>query len=142
MRQRRKETAWKKNRRFGEVKGGRAQVKRNAVSTILHELTAPEAFDELPILLEDRPPSGHYWPVSVEELGEALKQLPAEDVEGLTHIWLRTPSTKMERKGVPMCSLTTGLGVRVIMLHPWPVDRTVRFGRSKPSESVRREYER
>lgn len=142
MNQRRKETAWKKNRKLGQVKGGRVQVKRNSVIRLLHELTAPEEDEDLPILLQDRPPSAHYWPLGVDELASALKGLPEEDVEGITHLWLRTPSSKMERHGVPRCSLTTGRGVRVIMLHPWPVDRTVRFGRKKPKESIRRSYER
>lgn len=48
----------------------------------------------------------------------------------------------MERKGEPWCSLTTGRGVDVIMHHPWSADRTVRFGRTKPKESVRRMYAR
>ncbi|MEM8713105.1 MAG: hypothetical protein AAGG01_19325 [Planctomycetota bacterium] len=136
MRQRRKEIAWKKNRNFGVAKGGRYQAKVNSVIRLLHELEAPGKDQELPILMQDRPPSDEYWPLSVEEVREALRELPESDVDGITHIWLRTPSSKMKRQGVPLSSLTTGRGVRVIMLHPWPRDRTVRFGRKRPPEAV------
>lgn len=66
---------------------------------------------------------------------------PANDVKGITHLWLRTPSTKMKRQGVPNCSLTTGRGVRVIMLHPWPADHVLPLGRQKPAASVFRTLE-
>ncbi len=117
-------------------------MKRNSVVRLLHELKAPGSDQELPILMQDRPPAHHYWPVSVEEFREALDGLPKEDVEGITHLWLRTPSGKGWRDSMPLASITTGRGVRLIDFLPWPVDLTLHFGRSKPKGAYIAEYER
>ena len=50
MRQSKKQTAWKKSRTFGDVKGGRRwpKLKDNIVKR-KHSLLKPSEFDELPV---------------------------------------------------------------------------------------------
>ena len=56
MRQSRKETAWKKSRKFGDVKGGRMRQKlADNIFNRQHNLEKPTENDETPFFIKDNP---------------------------------------------------------------------------------------
>ncbi|NQU48175.1 MAG: hypothetical protein HQ519_05965 [Planctomycetes bacterium] len=63
-----KHTAWKKNRKFGDFKGGRMRTKlADNIFHRLHSLSRPVAGQEVPKLMQDNPGADYYFPVSAEK---------------------------------------------------------------------------
>ena len=88
--QSKKQTAWKKSRTFGDLKGGRMRVKlKDNILRKLHSLQCPSPLDECPIYMQENPSKDFYFPITVDDIKSVLEQLPTEDVAPLTHIWLR-----------------------------------------------------
>ena len=86
----RKTTAWKKNRKFGDVYGGRVHPKHaDNIFKKCHSLKRPADGDALPILMQDNPSRNFFFPIDVHEAAEALKALPTREYSGITHIWCR-----------------------------------------------------
>src|SRR4051794_32588100 len=85
----RKETGWRKSRRFGDVFGGRTSPKSSALLYHCHSLAAPGADQVTPILIEDNPSRDCFFPISVAEAARALEWLPKKHTSGITHLWLR-----------------------------------------------------
>lgn len=138
----RKETAWKKSRKFGNVKGGRTFPKiANKVFNRLHSLEKPNENDELPIFIKDNPSRDFYFPVNEEEILESIKQLPHEYRENITHIWLK--KVDMENyenhesfQGMFIC----GSGVNLIVLSAFPKNLKMIFGMKKPKRKELKFY--
>ena len=62
----RKHTAWKKSRKFGDVKGGRLRPKlANKVFNRQHNFEVPNIGDETPIFIEDNPSKDFFFPISI-----------------------------------------------------------------------------
>lgn len=75
-----KETAWKKSRKFGDVKGGRRRIKiEDNIFNRAHNLKAPGSNQATPILMEDNPSREFFFPLNCQEALEALQALPSED---------------------------------------------------------------
>lgn len=142
--QTRKQTAWKKNKKLGDVQGGRRWVKRkDNIFQREHSLQRPSLNADLPILIEENPSREFIFPVSGEEVLTHLKAFPPEDVEGITHIWLRrAKKEEFEYGKTPLAEFICGSGVRVVVLYPWKKDLTLCFGEKKPSARWLRLYER
>lgn len=139
----RKHTAWKKNRKFGDVHGGRTTPKlTDQIFERLHSLRPPGVGVETPIVIEDNPSREYHFPLSGEECVQALESLPAGHAEGLTHLWLRRPSGVDRRNGLPLAEFICGSGVRLIVMYPWRVDGRLCLGRSRPTGKAPQEYER
>jgi len=140
----RKETAWKKSRKFGDIYGGRKRIKfADNIGRRFHSLKKPGASEELPILIEDNPSRDFFFPISAQEANEALKALPKSDYEGITHIWCRRIKRGDFDKGTnPWAEFIFGSGVRVIILYPWPKSLTLNLGMKKPSNRLRNELEK
>ncbi|PRQ05143.1 hypothetical protein [Enhygromyxa salina] len=138
----RKETAWRKNRRFGEIHGGRTHRKlTDGIFRRLHDIERPSANDELPILIEEKSSRDFFFPLNGAETLQALHALPRKDVEAITHVWLRRARKSDYLAGeLPLATFICGSGVRVITLYPWPTDRVIRFGTKRPTQRVIREY--
>ena len=138
----RKETAWRKNRRFGEIHGGRLRRKlTDNIFERLHSLERPSPGVELPILIEENPSRDFFFPLSGRETIAALEALPKKDTSGITHVWLRrVRKTDYVAGELPLATFICGSGVRLITLFPWPRDRTLRLGRRKPTQRLIREY--
>ena len=97
----------------------------------------PNATDTLPILLEDNPSRDFYYPLSGAETLEALKSLPKNDYEGITHIWLRRPKKQDYIEGkLPFAWFTCGSGVRAIVMFAWPKDLKISYGSKRPSNRI------
>ena len=79
MRQSRKQTAWKKSRTFGDIKGGRRwpKLKDNIVKR-RHSLLKPSEFDELPVYMVENPSKDFYFPITIDDIKNVLAQLPPE----------------------------------------------------------------
>ena len=110
-----KQTAWKKNREFGDKMGGRGRLKLDDnIFAREHSFHAPTELDEVPILMIDNTSRDYYFPVSPDEIKTALSNLPNSDI--VTHIWLR----KHNKKGI--LSLNASKGVAFILspcIHCW-----------------------
>lgn len=133
MRQSRKQTAWKKSRTFGDVKGGRKwpKLKDNIVKR-KHSLLKPSEFDKLPIYMVENPSKDFYFPITIDDIKNVLAQLPPEHVEGLTHIWLRKTNKKEKYQG----GYTVGSGVRLITLYPFPKSNQLILGKERPTHKL------
>lgn len=139
----RKETAWRKNRKFGDIHGGRTSPKMtDNIFRRAHSFHAPGPDQELPILIEDNPSRDYYFPLNAEECREALQELPKRHHRGITHLWLRRPSGVDRKKGLPFAEFICGSGVRLIVLYPWPKERWICLGRYRIPGKLAKEYAR
>ncbi len=139
----RKETAWRKNRKFGDVHGGRGAPKlADNTFSRAHSLSPPDPHQELPILMVDNPSSDYLFPLDGEECLRALESLPPDHREGITHLWLRRSTASTRRRGQPLAEFICGRGVRLITMYAWPKDLRLCLGRDKPTGKVANEYGR
>lgn len=140
----RKKTAWKKSRTFGDIYGGRTRRRlSDNIFARAHSLSRPGQNDDLPILIQENPSRECFFPLSANEVKKALKALPKEDYEGITHIWLRRIKKSEYQKGTSvLAEFVCGSGVRAIVLYPWRKDLIQVFGKTKPSQRAINEYHR
>ncbi len=138
----RKETAWKKNRKFGDIKGGRMRTKlKDNIFNRMHNLLPPSTMDVLPIFIKENPSRDFFFPVSEEEIRQQLNVLPQELIEHITHIWFKKISTKeYEKEQFPQGAFICGSQVNLIVLFPFPTDMKMNFGLKKPSEKTLKLY--
>ena len=130
-----KQTAWKKNREFGDIMGGRCRRKLDGnVFVRLHSFNPPTEFDELPIIAVDNPSRDYYFPVSPDEIKAALANLPNSGI--VTHVWLR----KHNKKGDYIVDAIKGSGVYLITLYPLLKDYRHYMGKKKPENKEIRWY--
>lgn len=132
--QTRKHTAWKKNRKFGDVMGGRKRPKlADNIFNRQHNLTAPKEGEEKPIFIVDNPSRDFYFPLTEDEVKETLRRLPKDHTEHLTHIWFQKIKKTDYLEGKTFQgSFICGSGVYLILLHPFPTDNKMRLGTTKP----------
>jgi hypothetical protein len=137
-------TAYKKSRTYGDIHGGRKRLRlRDNIFARKHSLKRPGANDCLPILMEDNPSRDFFYPITIMEANEALKRLPAEDFNGITHIWFRRIiKSEFSNQLPPLAEFVCGSGVRVIIIYPWRRDLIQEFGRTKPSKKLLAKYQR
>jgi len=130
----RKETAWKKSRKFGDVKGGRKRPKlADNIFSRQHNFLPPTKGQETPIFIVDNPSRDFFFPVSVDEIKQILSKLPKEHTDNLTHIWLKKIKKKdYEKDNYLQGSFICGSGINLIVLYPFPRDLVMRFDK-KPS---------
>lgn len=131
----RKMTSWKKSRKYGDIHGGRTRLRLNDnIFKRCHSLKRPGESDLLPILIEDNPSRDYFFPLTAHEVEEAVKALPKQDYEEITHIWLRRfKKTEFETGKMPLAEFTCGSGVRAIILYPVPRNMVLDLGSKKPS---------
>lgn len=142
--QSRKDTAWKKSRKFGDVKGGRKRPKlADNIFARAHSLQRPSDTDCLPIYITDNPSRDFFFPVGADEISRELADLPRQDWSEITHIWFRRfKKTEYEANELPLAEFSCGSGVRLITLYPWPRSLEWIHGDKKPSATLTRLLER
>lgn len=130
----RKETAWKKSRKFGDVKGGRTFPKiANKIFNRRHSLQRPNENDELPIFIKDNSSKDFYFPVNELEILEKLNQLPDEYRKNITHVWLKKVDKEDYENGDSLQgAFVCGSGVNLIVLSAFPKNLKMIFGEHKP----------
>jgi hypothetical protein len=140
--QTRKDTAWRKSRKFGDIHGGRTRLRlADNIFSRAHSLKRPGPGAEIPIFIVDNPSRDFFFPVSEEDVRKTLNSLPAICRAFLTHVWLRrVRKSDYETKTKPLASFIAGSGVRLIVLYSWPKDLLLRFGDRKPSKRRLRRY--
>lgn len=140
----RKLTAWRKNRKLGDVAGGRKWPKvEDHIVRREHSLKSPAPGQALPILIEDNPSRDYFFPITAEEARDHLRTFPEEDVGGITHLWLRRLSTRAFRAaGRPLAEYIWGSGARAIILYPFSSDGLLKMGRRRPAVSTQQRYSR
>ena len=138
----RKYTAWKKNRKFGDIYGGRERKRlRDNIFARAHSLKKPAIHCKLPLLMSENPGRDFFFPINVNEALIALEALPLECYRQITHLWLRRGNKEKYLKGKqPLAEFICGSGVRVIILYPWPNDMMLCVGNKKPSTRLLKEY--
>jgi hypothetical protein len=139
-----KHTAWKKSRKFGDIFGGRLKAKlTDNVFNTKHSLLAPKSSDETPIYILDNPSRDFYFPVTTDEVRLTLAKLPVEHTAHLTHIWFQKIKKADYLNGETFqgCFIC-GSGVYLIVLHPFPVDNRMRFGKIKPDNKIINYYKK
>ena len=138
----RKETAWKKSRKFGDVKGGRTFPKiTDRIFNRKHSLKKPSPTDELPIFMKDNPSKDFYFPVNENEILERLNQLPTEHCQKITHIWLRKVKKEdYENHDTFQGMFICGSGVNLIILSAFPNNLQMCFGNKKPTKRILKLY--
>lgn len=134
----RKETAWKKSRKFGDVKGGRKRNKwLNYGFDRLHDLEPLTEKDETPVFIVDNPSRDFFFPVTVEDIQIHLEKLHDYQVKWISYIWLRRHSPKdYDHTNSLQGSYTWGAGVQLVTLYAFPKDLKMKFGRKKPKQST------
>ncbi len=134
MTQNRKQTAWKKNRKFGDIMGGRMRPKlTDNIFSRKHNLQPPTENQEQPIFIVENPSKDFYFPATIEEVKETLKLLPMEHTKFLTHIWLDKVKKKDYLSGDTLLGeFICGSKVYLIKLYAVPVDNKMLFGQTKP----------
>ena len=142
--QSRKDTAWKKSRKFGDVKGGRMRPKlADNIFTRAHSLQRPSGGDELPIFITDNPSRDYFFPIGVDDVRRELAHLPQKDWREITHIWFRRfKKTEYEADELPLAEFSCGRGVRLITLYPWPRSLAWHHGDKKPPAAMYRVIDR
>ena len=142
MQQKRKETAWKKNRKFGDIKGGRSRLKMaDNIFKRYHSLLPPSEFEKRPVFFQDNSSRDFFHPASVDEIKQTLEKLPFSHTSSLTHIWLRKVKKKEYEAGaVFQASFISGSKVNLIVLNAFPKDLRMHFGKKKPSKKTQKFY--
>lgn len=138
----RKETAWKKNRKFGDVKGGRKFPKiTDRIFNRKHSLKKPNPTDELPIFIKDNPSKDFYFPVTEDEILKRINHLPIEHQNKITHIWLRkVKKDDYENLETFQGMFICGSGVNLVVLSAFPKDLRMIFGKAKPNKRILKFY--
>ena len=141
--QSRKETAWKKSRKFGDVKGGRKRMKlADNIFARAHTIARPSQGEDLPLFITDNPSRDYFFPIGEHEVRRELGHLPNKDWRGITHIWFRRfKKTEYEANELPLAEFCCGSGVRLITIYPWPRDLVWHHGNKKPSAGLQRTIE-
>jgi len=140
MRRTPKETAWRRNRKFGDVHGGRTRPRLvDNVFNRQHSLQPPGPHDERPITITDNPSRDFFFPVTADEVLATLRSLPSDHVATLTHVWLRRVR-KRDFAAAPQASFICGSGVRLVVLYPWPRDMLLRLGAKEPQGRALNQY--
>ncbi len=142
--QSRKHTAWKKNRKLGDVMGGRKRPKlTDNIFNRLHNLPKPVAGEETPIYITDNTSRDFYFPVTVEEIKAILSKLPREDTMSITHIWLRKiKKTAYMEGGIIQGCFVQGSGVSLVILYPFPTNNKMWMGAKKPDHKNLNQYKK
>lgn len=138
----RKATAWKKNRQLGDIAGGRRRLKlENNILRREHSFTAPSLQEEIPILMQDNPSRNFYFPITAIEARDYLRTFPTENIEEITHLWLKRLKVKeYDLPDRPLAEYIWGSRVHLIVLYPWARNGLLHFGNRRPSAGVLRQY--
>ena len=137
-------TAWKKNRKFGDVYGGRNFPKlADKIFNRKHNLLPPNSTEETPIFINENPSRDFYFPITIDEIKLTLAKLPIEHTEHLTHIWLQKikKSDYLNGDTFQGCFIC-GSKVYLIVLHPFPIDNKMRLGKIKPENKTLNYYKK
>lgn len=133
MRQSRKQTAWKKSRTFGDIKGGRRwpKLKDNIVKR-RHSLLKPSEFDELPVYMVENPSKDFYFPITIDDIKKCISTTSTWTCRR-SDTYLVTKNNKKEKyQGV----YTVGSGVRLITLYPFPKSNQLILGKERPTHKL------
>ncbi|SFP01538.1 hypothetical protein SAMN05428949_7182 [Chitinophaga sp. YR627] len=133
-----KATAWKRNRKFGDIMGGCMRTKLDSgIFQRIHSLTAPTPGTELPIFIQDNPSKAFYYPLNIEEIKAILAMPPTAHTQPLTHIWLAKVRKVSYLSGeIPRGHFIHGSRVYLIKLYAVSKDNRLYFGRQKPDTKV------
>ncbi len=131
----RKETAWKKNRRFGEIHGGRERLRlTDNIFKRYHDLLPPAEGEERPVFFVENPSRDFYHPATVEEIKKTLAKLPNDHTRFLTHIWLDKVKKKDYLSGKAVQGeFICGSKVYLIKLYAVSRENKILFGKNKPT---------
>lgn len=96
-----------------------------------HPFSAPEATDDIPFFIADNPSKGYYFPIDVDDIQDVLHSYPKEEVDFITHIWLRKHLQKRPNS-LLLAEFMTGSGVYLMTLYPLEKSNRHYFGEWEP----------
>ncbi len=136
--QTRKHTAWKKNRKLGDLMGGRMRLKMDAnIFKRYHNLYPPNETEPTPIFFKENPSRDFYYPATIDEIKATLNLLPTEHTSWLTHIWLNDVKKNdyLQTKNL-QGEFICGGKVYLIKLYAVLKNNRIYFGLQKPSSKT------
>ena len=116
-------------------------MQRDDIFARSHPFSAPEPTDDIPLLIVDNQSKGYYFPIDVDDIQDVLDSYPKEEVDFITHIWLRKHLQKRPNS-LLLAEFMTGSGVYLMTLYPLEKSNRHYFGEWEPIRKVLREYER
>ena len=116
-------------------------MQRDDIFARSHPFSAPEPTDDIPLLIVDNPSKGYYFPIDVDDIQDVLHSYPKEEVDFITHIWLRKHLQKRPNS-LLLAEFMTGSGVYLMTLYPLEKSNRHYFGEWEPIRKVLCEYER
>ena len=134
--QNRKQTAWRRSRTFGDIRGGR--TRRRMTDNIFarcHSLERPAPGDELPIVPRDNPLRDFFFPLTADEVVEALHAIPGGAADGLTHVWLRRSGKAARDASMPLAQLGSALDLPAVRC-PYRGNAAWSTGRQRPAAAL------
>jgi hypothetical protein len=135
MQQNRKQTSWKKSRKFGDIHGGRCRLKMSDnIFKRHHNLLALTEDQQRPVFIIENTSKDFYFPVTIDDIKIFLTKLPIEHTKNITHIWLRKIKKSDYLKGGSLqADLITGRGICIIRVFAVPVNNRMLLGKQKPT---------
>ena len=113
-------------------------MQRDDIFARSHPFSAPEPTDDIPFLIVDNPSKGYYFPIDVDDIQDVLDSYPKEEVDFITHIWLRKHLQKRPNS-LLLAEFMTGSGVYLMTLYPLEKSNRLYFGEWEPIRMVLRE---
>ena len=135
-------TPWKKSRSYGDNYGGASEHREeDNIRARLHSFHRPGAFEDVPIIRVDNPSRDWFHPLNAEQVRFALKALPPDDHDDVTHVWLRRGDSP--HRGHLNCAAEAiwGSGVTLVTLYPVRRSLVRDHGVRKPSQYYQRLYQ-
>ena len=122
-----KHTSWKKNRKLGDIWGGRLRNKmEDNIFKRFHSFAKPSIFEEVPIILKENPSKNFFFPISIDDIHQTFL------TEKYTHIWFRKVKQKDYELGkVDISEHITGSGVKLLIIYAFSKDLKLRYGFTK-----------
>jgi len=134
-------TPWKKSRSYGDNYGGATRHREeDNIHARLHSLHSPSEFDDLPIMQVDNPSRDWFHPLSADQIRYALKALPYDEGDDITHVWLRRRANPLRNTQRGVADGIWGSGVSLITLYPAQRSLIRDHGVQKPCEECQRIY--
>jgi hypothetical protein len=128
-----KHTSWKKNRKFGQIFGGRERIKmKDNIYKRLHSFHKPAQFEEKPIVIYDNPSKDFFFPINFEDVKNSLSK---STFDSFTHIWFKKiKRSDFESNEYRVSDYVFGSGVNLLIIYPFSKKLIIRESISMPSQ--------
>lgn len=132
-----KQARWQKQTRFDEE-----NPSHDRIFDRVSGLKKPGPRATTPEFIEDNLPKDVFFPVTQDDIRGMFDALPAENLTGITHIWLRKAKSSEFRSGrIPLAEYVRTEDICLIALYPWPENMQTPLT-GKPGDAILSRYKR